>query len=152
MPPRDVVDPLLPQNGTSSGLSHDAANIVPNTGHWACPRCLTSAATTQPLTSNFVSEPSFISTNSTSLHNLQPKFLGFTLKRLLNFGPHVQNISITAATRCFPHLKRTRVMKANKPLQLIFLTCATPEWQPWADPSRTEQLERWQNIALTVVT
>ncbi len=43
-------------------------------------------------------------------------------------------------------------MKVYKVLQLSLLTYAAPAWQPWAAPSRIEQLERCQNKALRVVT
>ncbi len=43
-------------------------------------------------------------------------------------------------------------MKVYKALQLSIVTYATPAWQPWAAPSRIEQLERCQNKALRVVT
>ncbi len=43
-------------------------------------------------------------------------------------------------------------MKVYKALQLSLLTYAAPAWQPWAAPSRIEQLERCQNKALRVVT
>ncbi len=43
-------------------------------------------------------------------------------------------------------------MKVYKALQLSLLTYAAPAWQPWASPSRLEQLERCQNKALRVVT
>ncbi len=43
-------------------------------------------------------------------------------------------------------------MKIYKALQLSLLTYAAPAWQPWAAPSRIEQLECFQNKALRVVT
>ncbi len=43
-------------------------------------------------------------------------------------------------------------MKVYKALLLSLLTYAAPAWQPWAAPSRIEQLERCQNKALKVVT
>ncbi len=43
-------------------------------------------------------------------------------------------------------------MKVYKALQLSLLTYAAPAWQPWAAPSRIEQLERCQNKAMRVVT
>ncbi len=43
-------------------------------------------------------------------------------------------------------------MKVYKALQLSLLTYAAPACQPWAAPSRIEQLERCQNKALRVVT
>ncbi len=46
---------------TCSGHSRDAANIVTNTGHWTCPRCIATTApvSAQPLTSRFISEPKY---------------------------------------------------------------------------------------------
>ncbi len=43
-------------------------------------------------------------------------------------------------------------MIVYKALQLSLLTYAASAWQPWAAPSRIEQLERCQNKALMVVT
>ncbi len=43
-------------------------------------------------------------------------------------------------------------MKVYKALQVSLLTNAVPAWQPCAAPSRIEQLERYQNKALRVVT
>ncbi len=40
------------------------------------------------------------------------------------------------------------LMRVYKALQLSLLTYAAPAWQPWAAPSRIEQLERCQNKAL----
>ncbi len=56
-----------------------------------------------------------------------------------------------------PHLEGMGVEKAPadesyKALQLSALTYAAPAWQPWAAPSRIEQLARCQNKALRVVT
>ncbi len=42
-------------------------------------------------------------------------------------------------------------MKVYKALHLSLLTYAAPAWQPWAAPSRIEQLEPCQNKALRVV-
>ncbi len=43
-------------------------------------------------------------------------------------------------------------MKVYKALQLSLLAYAAPAWQPWAAPSRIEQLERCQNKALKMIT
>ncbi len=43
-------------------------------------------------------------------------------------------------------------MKVYKVLQLRLLTYAAPAWQPWAAPSRIEQLDLCHNKALRVVT
>ncbi len=43
-------------------------------------------------------------------------------------------------------------MKVYKSLQLSLLTYAAPAWQPWAAPTRIDQLERCQIKALRVVT
>ncbi len=48
--------------------------------------------------------------------------------------------------------RKDQLMKVYKALQLSLLTYAAPAWQPWAAPSRLEQLERCQNKALTVLT
>ncbi len=45
-------------------------------------------------------QPAFIANNTRLLHNPLPKFLGFTLNRLLTFAPHTQNIPIKTAVRC----------------------------------------------------
>ncbi len=93
--------------------------------------------------------------------NLQPKFFGVALDRLLTFGPHIQNISTKAAARCRVLTSLTskswgwredQLMKVYKALQLGFLAYAVPAWQPLAAPSRIEQLELCQNKALRVVT
>ncbi len=44
--------------------------------------------------------------------------------------------------------RKDQLMKVYKDLQLSLLTYAAPAWQPWAAPSRIEQLERCQNKAL----
>ncbi len=103
-----------------------------------------------------------ISANNTRLHhNPVPKFLGVILDRLLTFGPHIQNVSTKAAARCRVLASLTskewgwrkdQLMKVYKALQLSLLTYAAPAWQPWAAPSRIEQLELCQNKALRVVT
>ncbi len=80
---------------------------------------------------------------------------------MLTFGPHIQSISTKAAARCRVLASLTskewgwrkdQLMKVYKALQLSLLTYAAPAWQPWAAPSRIEQLERCQNKALRVVT
>ncbi len=48
--------------------------------------------------------------------------------------------------------RKDQLMKVYKALQLSLLTYAAPAWQPWAAPSRIEQLERCQDKALRVVT
>ncbi len=48
--------------------------------------------------------------------------------------------------------RKDQLMKVYKTLQLSLLTYVAPAWQPWAAPSRIEQLERCQNKALRVVT
>ncbi len=51
----------------------------------------------------------------------------------------------------FPHLeglwgwRKDQLMKVYKTLQLSLLTYAALAWQPWAAPSRIEQLERCKN-------
>ncbi len=45
-------------------------------------------------------QPAIVAKNTRLLHNPQPKFLGFTLNRLLTFVQHTQNIPIKAAVRC----------------------------------------------------
>ncbi len=45
-----------------------------------------------------------------------------------------------------------QLMKVYMALQLSLLTYAAPAWQPWAAPSRLDQIERCQNKALRVVT
>ncbi len=105
-------------------------------------------------------QPTIIANNARLHHNPQPKFIGVTLDRLLTFGQHIQNISTKAAARCRALASLTskawgwrkdQLMKVYKTLELSLLTYAAPAWQPWAAPSRIEQLERCQNKALRVV-
>ncbi len=92
-------------------------------------------------------QPTIIASNTRLLHNLQPKFLGVTLDRLLTFGPHIQSISIKAAARCRVLASLTskewgwrkdQLMKVYKALQLNLLTYVAPAWKPWTTPSHTE--------------
>ncbi len=103
-------------------------------------------------------QPTSIANNTRLHHNPQPKFLGVTLDRLLTFGPHTQRISTKAAARCRVLASLTskewgwrkgQLMKVDIALQLSLLTYAAPACQPWAAPSRIEQLKRCQNKALT---
>ncbi len=48
--------------------------------------------------------------------------------------------------------RKDQLMKVYKALQLSLLTYAASAWQPWAAPSRLEQLEGCQSKALRVVT
>ncbi len=106
-------------------------------------------------------KPTIVDNNTRLHHNPLPKFLGATLDRLLTFGPHIQSISTKAAARCRVLTsitskewgwRKDKLMKVNKALRLSLLTYAAPARQPWAAPSRIEQLERCQNKALMVVT
>ncbi len=45
-------------------------------------------------------QPTISANNIRLHHNPLPKFLGVTLDRLLNYGPHIQSISTKAAARC----------------------------------------------------
>ncbi len=69
---------------------------------------------------------------------------------------HLNKGDCQMASARFPHLewgwRKDQLMKVYKALQLGLLTYAAPAWQPWAAPSRIEQLERCQTKALRVVT
>ncbi len=95
------------------------------------------------------------------LHNSLAKFIGCYAGKVVYLRPayleHLNKIGYQMPSNCLAYLEEAGVkknlpMKVCKSLQLILLTYLAPAWQPWAAPSRIEQVERCQNKALKTVT
>ncbi len=100
-------------------------------------------------------QPTISAYNTRLHHNPLPKFLSHT-GQVVNLRPahpeHIDKGGCQMPIARFPHLEGVGVMKIYKALQLSLLTYVAPAWQPWAAPSRIDQLERCQNKAMRVVT
>jgi hypothetical protein len=89
------------------------------------------------------------------------KYLGVTINRTLNFGPHIDNI-IRRATKVrgslYPVLNRKSAIPMEKRIRLLsmyvtpILTYAGAAWAPFITPTQWKRIEAVQTIGLRTIT